>query len=194
MRAPRVVYFLITAVMAAIFLAACGGGGSNSTSGKTFTSAEQIHKAIEDGGLTSANFSSTNPADVNGYKSKPVSAGNCEVDGQEVRIVVWKDEGQADIEFGYAKTVGCALGKAFGVTEFYVARGPNWFASLRLGVGKCKGRQGTRGQGRHHQVLNSGILAVPRASPQRGCSRSTFARSPAVPMTKVESSDLVRNG
>jgi hypothetical protein len=129
MQAPRVVFFLITGVLAAVLLAACGGGGSSANSGKTFTTAEQVHTGIEDGGVACANFSSTNPADVNGYKSKPVSAGNCTVDGQEVRIVVWKDEGQADNEFGYAKTVGCALGKTFGVTEFYVARGPNWFAS-----------------------------------------------------------------
>jgi hypothetical protein len=125
-------------IVATLVLASCGGsssgsdsaagGGSSNKSEKkdTFASASEMRDALNVAGLACLDFELVPKADREMGLEAAVDVANCEVQGENIQLIVWKDNGQRDNYNGMVKTLGCSMGEAFGITSFDWVEGDRW--------------------------------------------------------------------
>lgn len=125
-------------IVATLALASCGGsssgsdseagGGSSNNSEKkeTFASSSEMRDALNAGGLACLEFKSVPKADREMGLEAAVDVAECEVEGESIQLIVWKDNGQRDNYNGMGKTLGCSMGEAFGITSFDWVEGDKW--------------------------------------------------------------------
>jgi hypothetical protein len=117
-----------TAIYAFLFLAACGGssGNTDQASDSGFKDAKDIQNALTAAGLNCTGYAVVPKEDRELGQESAVSVGTCELDGESVQLVVWKDNGQRDNFSGLAKSIGCEFAKAFGIQSLDWVDGDKW--------------------------------------------------------------------
>jgi hypothetical protein len=132
------IYFTKTAVVLIAFasLAACGGsssdsGGDNASEDRKngFTTSAEINTALTEAGLPCGGLTTVPKADREMGTESAVDIASCELDGEDITLIVWKDNGQRDNYTGLGKTLGCSIGEAFGITSFDFVEGDKWQVS-----------------------------------------------------------------
>jgi hypothetical protein len=132
----------LVVVFAALAFASCGGSSSSSDDGDggnigaesekkvetpdSFASTSDMRDALNVAGLTCLDFRDKPKEDRAFGEESAVGVSVCEVEGEEVELVVWKDNGQRDNYNSMGKTLGCSMGEAFGVTNFDWVHGEKW--------------------------------------------------------------------
>ena len=107
-------------------LAACGGSSSDPNG---FANSEEINMALTGAGLPCGGLATVPMADREMGTESAVDVASCELDGEDITLIVWKDNGQRDNYIGLGKTLGCSVGKAFGITSFDFVEGDKWQVS-----------------------------------------------------------------
>ena len=74
-------------------------------------------------------YKETPKADREFGQESALDVGACEISGESVDLTIWKDSGQKKNWEGLGKTMGCAFGKAFGITSFDYVDGGLWTIS-----------------------------------------------------------------
>ena len=134
----------VVALSVVVSLSACGGSTSKSDSSSAgttsnskdtvapsrksgdFSSASEIKSALDAAGLTCAGYKTVAKADREFGQESAVDVAECEVEGENVQLVVWKDNGQRDNFSGMARGFGCEMAKAFGIQSFDWVDGDKW--------------------------------------------------------------------
>ena len=114
---------IVTLLITAISLAACGG---SSSSGTTFTTSDEVLAAMTAAGLSCTEYEPTAKEDREWGAESANEVGGCELEGESIDITLWKDSGQLKRWEGMGKTIGCAMGEAFGISEFDYLNGGTW--------------------------------------------------------------------
>lgn len=112
--------------IASIALTSCGGSGSSNPS---FKSGLELSNALSTAQLECVSYTETPKADREFGQESALDVGACEIAGESVELAVWKDSGQKDNWKGLVKTMGCAFGKAFGISSFNYVDGGLWTIS-----------------------------------------------------------------
>lgn len=116
-------------VGAMVVLAACGGEGA---AGPSMGSPSDIAAALQKSGLGCTDYSST----PQGQMEMDVNQqGACTADGENATLYTFRDSGQRDNWVGAAGTLGCSVGKAFGLTSLNLVLGPNWAIGMDSATG-----------------------------------------------------------
>ena len=55
-----------------------------------------------------------------------IEVGECDLEGESIELTIWKDSAQRKNYEGLGKTLGCAFGKAFGISSFDYVNGGLW--------------------------------------------------------------------
>jgi hypothetical protein len=131
----------LVVVLAALALASCGGSSSSSNDGDggnaadsekkvetpdTFATTAVMRDAFNATGLSCLQYKEVAKADRDMGLESATGVSDCEVAGETIQFVVWKDNGQRDNFQGVMKTVGCAMGESFGITKFDWVQGDKW--------------------------------------------------------------------
>jgi len=109
-------------------LAACGGS-SNGSAGKKasgFATGAEMSSALNTAGLPCIDYKVIAKDDREMGQENALDVGECDVEGETVQLVVWKDNGQRDNFTGMGKALGCSMGEAFGITTFDFVDGDRW--------------------------------------------------------------------
>ena len=109
-----------------IALTSCGGSGSSSPAFKT---GSELSSALSKAQLACVGYKEIPKADREIGQDSALDVGACEIDGESVDLTIWKDSGQKKNWVGLGKTMGCAFGKAFGITSFDYVDGGLWTIS-----------------------------------------------------------------
>lgn len=132
----------LVAVFAAVALASCGGSSSSSNDGDggntgaesekkvetpdTFASTSALRDALNAAGFACLNLKDKPKDEREMGQESAVGVSSCDVEGETIELVVWKDNGQRNNYEGMAKTIGCSMGEAFGITSFDWIQGDKW--------------------------------------------------------------------
>lgn len=107
--------------VALLVLGACGGGGGGKSSVGRFSSPQELSGALNRAGEGCTDFS------PDASKEESVDQqGSCTVEGERTRIYTFKDSGQLGNWVGIGESVGCSMGKSFGIRNFSYVKGDRW--------------------------------------------------------------------
>lgn len=130
----------LTAVVAAMaFVVAACGDGDEGAGGGSFDSPEAIAEALGCSG--SYEVPEEDEGDDMGFPDYGAVEGNCEHEGETMSLTTFPESGDADQAEKLVEGVGCSFGVAFGITQFHIVRGDNWFASIEDGDGGSQERE-----------------------------------------------------
>ena len=104
-------------------LGACGGTSSSS---KQFNSGPELASALTDAQLPCTGYKTTPKADWGMGQEGAIEVGECDLEGESIELTIWKDSAQRKNYEGLGKTLGCAFGKAFGISSFDYVNGGLW--------------------------------------------------------------------
>lgn len=107
-------------------LVSCGG---SSDSAVTYETSDALLTALADAGQKCTGYKPTPKDERELGQESAREVGACELDGETLDITIWKDSGQRKQWEGMGKTLGCAMGEQFGVTEFDYVNGGTWTIS-----------------------------------------------------------------
>ena len=113
-------------IIVLISLTSCGGSGSSSP---VFKTGPELSNALSTAQLACVGYEETPKADREFGQESALDVGACEIAGESVDLTIWKDSGQKKNWEGLGKTLGCAFGKAFGITSFDYVDGGLWTVS-----------------------------------------------------------------
>jgi hypothetical protein len=85
-----------------------------------------MSSALNAAGLPCTDYKAIAKDDREMGQENALDVGECDVEGETVQLIVWKDNGQRDNFTGMGKTLGCTMGEAFGVTTFDFVDGDKW--------------------------------------------------------------------
>jgi hypothetical protein len=108
----------LTAVLMAVFLVACGGGGGSDSA--SYETVEEIADVLG---------CDPEPTEETGFGTAPQESGTCTVDGDPVDIAIYETSDHLEQSLREASGIGCAMAVEFGIEEFSFARGDNWVVS-----------------------------------------------------------------
>lgn len=109
-----------------ITLTSCGGSTSSKQS---FATGQELSSALSAIQLDCVGYEETPKADREFGQESALDVASCEIDGESVDLTIWKDSGQKENWAGMGKTLGCSLGKAFGITSYNYVDGGLWTIS-----------------------------------------------------------------
>jgi hypothetical protein len=88
-----------------------------------------MSRALCESGLSCTELRPFAKVDLEIGQEGALDVGECDLEGETVDLVVWKDNGQRDNFVGMGKTLGCAVGEAFGMTSFHYVEGDKWLVT-----------------------------------------------------------------
>ena len=109
-----------------ITLTSCGGSTSSKQS---FATGPELSSALSAIQLECVGYKETPKADREFGQESALDVASCEIDGESVDLTIWKDSGQKENWEGLGKSLGCSVGKAFGITSFNYVDGGLWTIS-----------------------------------------------------------------
>jgi len=122
----RMLKQILVLVLPLVTLASCG----DSTSSKqSFETGLELSNALSSVQLDCAGYTETPKADRDFGQESALDVASCEIDGESVDLTIWKDSGQKENWAGMGKTLGCSVGKAFGITSYDYVDGGLWTIS-----------------------------------------------------------------
>jgi hypothetical protein len=113
-------------IIVLISFTSCGGSGSSSP---VFETGPELSNALSAAQMACTGYKETPKADREFGQESALDVGACEISGESVDLTIWKDSGQKKNWEGLGKTMGCAFGKAFGITSFDYVDGGLWTIS-----------------------------------------------------------------
>jgi hypothetical protein len=117
---------LLSGAVSSLLLLGCGGS-SNSTS--TYETTAEILSVLESNEVPCSGYKESSEDEIEWGTEGALENGSCKVEGEDVDIIIWKDNGQRKNWEGLGKTLGCEMGRQFGVSEFDYLNGDTWTVS-----------------------------------------------------------------
>lgn len=112
----------VVSFTALILLASCSSGGSSST----YASSSDIQAELQTAGLGCQRLSPVEREDREWIQEDALDVATCLVDGEEVTLTIWKDNGQRNNYVGLGENLGCAMAEEFGISEIFLVVGNRW--------------------------------------------------------------------
>ena len=115
-------------VLLSFLLTGCGLGSGQADS-PDFASSSAIQRALGAVGLSCHSYQSV-PKEVRepGMESA-ADVGECEIDDETSRLVVWEDNDQRDYWADTSRHIGCTMAAGFGVSTFDYVADERWSIS-----------------------------------------------------------------
>jgi hypothetical protein len=114
-----------TLIAAASATAAIGSAAPNAHAA-SFSSSADIRDALSRAGLTCTGYKTVASGDREMFTEGAADVGNCNVENEDISMIVWKDNGQRDNWSGMAKNMGCRMVKALGMSTLDYVDGDRW--------------------------------------------------------------------
>ena len=94
---------------------------------ESLNSTSDIRDALNDAGLTCSGYETVAKDDRKWGTENAVGVAHCEVDGEDIEIDQWKDNGQKENYVGFIKKLGCTVGTSLtGKTNYNMVDGGLW--------------------------------------------------------------------
>jgi hypothetical protein len=107
-----------------------GSGGSEALrEDVSFSSSTDIRDALKKAGLACTGYKPVATKDREWGMEGASDVGDCDLENENIRMVVWKDKGQKDNWVGMGKTMLCGTGKALGISSVDYVDGGLWTVS-----------------------------------------------------------------
>lgn len=111
----------------AILLAGCGGQSfTGSKAAVSVSSGTDIRDALGRAGLRCTGYKPVAKDDRQWGTESAADVGECELENEDIQLIVWKDNGQSRNWSGMVKAVGCTAGKVIGKSSFDYVDGGLW--------------------------------------------------------------------
>lgn len=94
-----------------------------------FANSSAIQRALGAAGLTCHSYQPVRDEDREPAMESAADVGECEIDGETPRLVVWRDNDQKDNRADKSQQIGCAMAEGFGVSTFDYVAGERWSIS-----------------------------------------------------------------
>jgi hypothetical protein len=122
-RAPRPLRSLvpIVATLAGLAAGGCGGDSPEAAAAESYATPDSIATALGCSG-----YEHTDKED---QEIGVGDEGQCEWDNENVKLYTFKDQQQMANYEGMARSIGCEVGKAFGLTSFTEVVGSRWIVA-----------------------------------------------------------------
>jgi len=147
-----------------------------------------MRDALGKAGLSCADYQSVAKNDREFGTENATDVGKCELDSETIELAVWKDRGQVDNWMGFSKTLGCTIGKGFGLSSFDYVAGDSWVIS-NLSQTLAKKISDAVGGTPHHIDLSSCSEQQPTvADSQPRIATETATQTVTVTPTRTPSS------
>ena len=91
-----------------------------------FASSSAIQRALGAAGLSCHNFQSMPAQNRESGMENAADVGECQIDGETPRLVIWSDNEQKDRWAESSRQIGCAMAHGFGVSSFNYVAGERW--------------------------------------------------------------------
>lgn len=92
-------------------------------------SGADVRALLSQAGLSCTSYETVPKEERRAPVEGAVDYAHCELDGEQTKVAVWKDEGQIENFGAYVKSVGCSIGKVAGKTNFDYVQGDLWTIS-----------------------------------------------------------------
>lgn len=159
----------IGSAVLALALAGCGGSGPTAKKDliSPASSGEQMRITLGQAGLDCTDYQPKNKGYREFGTEDATDVGRCELENESIQLAVWKDKGQVDNWMGFAKTMGCALGKSFDLSSFDYVAGKNWVISNVSQTLADKIADAVGGTPHHVDMTSCAANQAPEVSPSR---------------------------
>lgn len=108
----------------ALLIAGCGGAAG---SAPEFASSAAIQAALNSAGLACSGYEAVASGDRDlAAGGTAADVGRCDLEGENIDMITFKDEGQRDNWAGRTRQMGCIVGQAFGTRNLDYVLGSNW--------------------------------------------------------------------
>jgi hypothetical protein len=127
---------MLSIAVSMLVLVSCGTSSSQNPADRGApqpTSVDDVASLLSKMGLGCQNLRKPAKSEWNFGTDSAVGVGECSVSGDDIEFIVFSDEAALSAYLTFSKKIGCGFGKAFGISEFDIAKAGNWTAE---GMGK----------------------------------------------------------
>ncbi|MEO3760072.1 hypothetical protein ABGB19_17545 [Mycobacterium sp. B14F4] len=110
-------------------LTGCGLFSGDADSVPRFASSSAIQRALGAAGITCHTYQSVPKEDRESGMGAAADVGECEIDDETPKLVIWSDKRQQDDWADTSKQIGCTMGEGYGVSTLDYVAGDRWSIS-----------------------------------------------------------------